>query len=132
MAVKSASGVDGDVTLPSGKHIKVDNYSLVITQAQVPTTGFGDDFVTRVGGLKDGAFSYGGTFEYDAASTDPGLVDMTSAPESFVFTVAPACTYTFSGTINSAGASSDVAGAARAAYSGFTSDAVVEAWDVTG
>lgn len=131
MAVKSASGVDGSVTLPTGKSIKTDNWSLVITQAQVGTTGFGDTFVTRVGGLKDGAFSFGGTFEYDAASKAPNLPGMTTAPEAFVFTVASACTYTFNGTINSAAASSDVGGAARAAYSGFTSGSIVEAWDVT-
>jgi hypothetical protein len=131
MAVKSASGVDGSVTLPTGKVIKCDNWSLVVSQAQVPTTGFGDTFVTRVGGLKDGAISFGGTFKYDATTTSPGLTAMTSAPESFVFQVATACTYTFTATINSAGASSDVAGAARASYSGFTSGSIVEAWDET-
>lgn len=131
MALTSASGVNGSVTLPTGKNIKCDTWSLVVSQAQVPTSGFGDTWATRVGGLKDGAFSFGGTFIYGAANTAPNLVGITTAPESIVFQVATNCTFTFSGVITSSGGSDDINGAPRASYSGFTSGSIVEAWAVS-
>jgi hypothetical protein len=130
MAITDATGVVGDVTLPTGYNVKADTWSLSISQALIPTTGFGDTYETNVGGLKRGAWSVTGTPQYDAANTNPGINDTVSAPQSgFVFQVAPNCTFTCSGIVVNGTASSDVAGAARVSYSGVTSSSVVDAWD---
>lgn len=130
MAITDATGVVGDVTLPAGYAVKADTWSLSISQALVPTTGFGDTYETNVGGLKRGAWSVTGTPQYNAANTNPGINDSTSDPQSgFVFQVATNCTFSCSGLLVTGTASSDVAGAARVTYSGVTSGSVTDAWD---
>ncbi len=132
MAKVSATGLNGAVTLPSGKHVKFDTWSLSVSQALVPTTGFGDTYETNVGGLKRGAFSVTGTPEYGAANTDPGITAIASIPElALILQVATNCTYTFDAIFVTATASSDVAGAARNSYSGVTSGSVTSAWAVS-
>ena len=134
MAAKFITGVDGSVTLPSGKNLKCDTWSLVVGQALVNVTNYvtSAGYEENVGGLKRGAFNITGVVQYDATDTTPNITGIAKLGETFVLLAITGCTYTFTGLITSAPIGSDVNAGVRAGYSGVTSGQIVEVWDQTG
>jgi hypothetical protein len=129
MATTPATGVDGAVTF-AGHIAAYNSWTLTVSQALVDVTAYGDTYAANVGGLKFGSWTIGGTLKYDAATHSPNaeILEKTGVA-SMVLTVAPGCTYTFTGIPTSCSISSDVGGGARVTWSGVTSGAISEAWD---
>lgn len=132
MAAKFITGVDGSVTLPTGKGLLADSWSLVVGQALVNVTNYGSGgYEENVGGLKRGSWSITGVVKYDDTSTTPGVTAIAKLGEAFTFLAVTGCTWAFTGIITSAPLSSDVSAGFRGAYSGVTSGAITEVYDQT-
>jgi hypothetical protein len=129
MATTPATGVDGNVSFISGHTASFNSWTLNISQALVDVTAYGDTYAANVGGLKFGSWTVGGTLKYDAASHSPNAEVLEKTGGAMVLTVAPLCTYSFTGIPTSCSISSDVGGGARVSWAGVTSGAITEAWD---
>jgi len=137
MAITPITGYDGTASLTTAHNFTIKTWDATFTRAVSDVTGFADTGMRRRLGMPDVQGSCGGTMNYDASDTGPGLNSTDWSRAGVAMTLSPAagtaCQYSFTAIISSVRMSVAKLGDATISADFMLSGGSIwtEAWDET-